>query len=260
MQSFGKIVPASSIRGLVSESEWKVRLELAACYRLMHMYGMTDLVYNHISARVPGHATHFLVNLYGLRYDEICASNLVKVDLEGNEVLKIESPYSVNPAGFIIHSAIHEARHDVMCVIHTHTRAGMAVAALRAGLLPLSIHALRFTNNVAYHAFEGLAIDPTERARLQRDIGEKQVLILRNHGLLITGDSIAETFNATYFLEQACKVQMDAMAAGSDLIHPPPEVLEHTSVQYRPERRRFGVLEWPALLRLVERDQPDYKD
>ena len=241
-------------------AEWETRVELAACYRLVAMYGMSDLVYNHITARVPGRHDQFLINSYGYLYEEITASSLHKIDLDGNIVERADSPYGVNQAGFVIHSAVHAARPDVTCVLHTHARASMAVSMMECGLLPLSQHAMRFYHDVAYHPYEGVALELDERERLIDDLGDKNVMFLQNHGLLICGTSIAEAFNKCYWVEMACKAQIDAMSSGTPLITPPLEVIEKTAYLYDPEvRRRYGEMEWPAMLRRVDRVDPSYR-
>src|SRR5881275_631801 len=186
-----------SVRGAVSATEWQTRVDLAACYRLMDTYAMTDLIYNHITARIPG-TEHLLINLYGLLYKEITASSLVKIDLEGDIVWKPETDYGINVSGYVIHGAIHKARPEVACVLHTHTRAGMAVAAMQCGLLPLSQTSIRFMSHIGYHEYEGPAIDLDERERIVRDLGAHNALIMRNHGLLACGASVPEAFNTMY--------------------------------------------------------------
>jgi len=241
-----------SLRGLVSDAEWQTRVELAACYRLIDEYGMTDLIYNHITAKIPG-TEHFLINLYGLLYKEITASSLVKIDLDGNILSKPPTNYGINKSGYVIHGAIHEARTDVNCVIHTHTRAGMAVSAMDCGLLPLTQTSIRFVNHIAYHDYEGPAIDLDERKRLVADLGPHSAMIFRNHGLLTCGPSIAEAFNTMYQLELSCRAQVDAMAGGSKLVIPDESVLAKTAHLYQPGTRRpYGVLEWHAMIRLLE--------
>ena len=243
----------------MSAQEWDTRVQLAACYRLVAHFGMSDLIYNHITARIPGTDDHLLINPYGMMYDEITASSLVKIDLAGN-ILDQPSDYGINAAGYVIHSAVHAARHDVACVIHTHTRAGMAVSALKCGLLPLTQTAMRFAK-IPYHDYESVAIDLDERERLVADLGSSDAMILRNHGLLAAGPSIAQAFNTLYWLEMACKAQVDALSAGRELCLPPPEVIEKTWLLYQPGTRRpFGELEWPAMLRLMDRKDPGYKD
>ncbi|WP_297355802.1 class II aldolase/adducin family protein [Paraburkholderia sp.] len=251
--------PSRRVQDIVSEAEWNTRINLAASYRLIAHFGMSDLIYNHITARVPGSHTEFLINPYGMMYEEITASSLVKVDLDGNVLFNVDDTFSVNRAGYVIHSAIHAARHDVECVIHTHTRAGMAVSVLECGLLPLTQMAMRF-DAIAYHEYEGVAVDLDEQSRLVKDLGERDVMILRNHGLLSVGKSIAEAFNAMYWLEMACRAQVDAMACNTPLHVPPQTVVEKTNHLYRPQvRRPFGVMEWPAMLRLLDRRDESYK-
>ncbi|MDH0681333.1 MULTISPECIES: class II aldolase/adducin family protein [Achromobacter] len=242
----------------MSPQEWDTRVQLAACYRLVAHFGMSDLIYNHITARIPDTDDHLLINPYGMMYDEITASSLVKIDLAGN-ILDQPSGYGINAAGYVIHSAVHGARHDVACVIHTHTRAGMAVSALKCGLLPLTQTAMRFAR-IPYHDYESVAIDLDERKRLVADLGSSDAMILRNHGLLAAGPSIAQAFNTLYWLEMACKAQVDALSSGRELCLPPPEVIEKTWLLYQPGTRRpFGELEWPAMLRLMDRKDPGYK-
>ncbi|HAP28425.1 MAG TPA: class II aldolase [Achromobacter sp.] len=242
----------------MSSQEWDTRVQLAACYRLVAHFGMSDLIYNHITARIPDTDDHLLINPYGMMYDEITASSLVKIDLAGN-ILDQPSGYGINAAGYVIHSAVHGARHDVACVIHTHTRAGMAVSALKCGLLPLTQTAMRFAK-IPYHDYESVAIDLDERERLVEDLGSSDAMILRNHGLLAAGPSIAQAFNTLYWLEMACKAQVDALSSGRELCLPPSEVIEKTWLLYQPGTRRpFGELEWPAMLRLMDRKDPGYK-
>jgi ribulose-5-phosphate 4-epimerase/fuculose-1-phosphate aldolase len=245
-----------SIRGEVSPEEWQARLELAACYRLVDRYGMTDLIYNHITARVPGAEDELLINLYGLLYKEITASSLVRIDLEGNILWKPRTDYGINKSGYVIHGAIHRGRPDVGCVIHTHTRAGMAVAAMKCGLLPLSQTAMRFVGHIGYHDYEGPAVELAERERLVRDLGSHDAMILRSHGLLTCGATVPQAFNTLYQLEMSCRAQVDAMAARTELLVPPADVLERTAHLYQPGTRRpYGILEWPAMLRLLEAEQ-----
>lgn len=243
----------------MDKEEWKTRVELAACYRLVSHYGMSDLVYNHITARVPGHENRLLINAYGFLYDEITASNLVTIDIDGKVLDNPNPQYDINAAGYVIHSAVHAARHDVSCVIHTHTRAGMAVSAMECGLLPLTQTAMRF-KDVTYHDYESVAIDLDERARLVADLGMHDSMILRNHGLLVAGASIAQAFNTLYWLEMACRAQVDAMAGGTKLHMPSQAVIDKTNHLYKPHvRRPFGEMEWPAMLRLLDRKDPSYK-
>ncbi len=250
------------IRAACTPEEWKVRVQLAACYRLMDLYGMSDLIANHISARVPGEDDAFLINPYGLLYEEITASSLIKINSKGEILAKPdfgELNYGVNKAGFVIHSAIHRARHEVECVIHTHTWPGMALSSLSCGLLPMNQTAMRFAR-IGYHDYQGVVLDLSEQESLVRDLGENNALILRNHGLLTTGNTIAEAFNAMHRLELSCRAQLAAMACNTEL-HPVPEdCVEKTYQNYQPNvRRPFGVLEWPALIRKLDRLDQSYK-
>jgi ribulose-5-phosphate 4-epimerase/fuculose-1-phosphate aldolase len=241
-----------SVRDEVSAEEWQTRVELAACYRLVDRYEMTDLIYNHITARIPG-TEHLLINLYGLLYKEITASSLVKIDIDGNILWKPDTDYGINKSGYVIHGAIHQARPDTTCVLHTHTRAGMAVAAMKCGLLPLSQTSIRFVGHIGYHDYEGPAIDLEERERIVKDLGPHDALVMRNHGLLTCGPSIQQALNTMYQLEMSCRSQVDAMAARTELTMPGENVLAHTAHLYQPGTRRpYGVLEWPAMLRLLD--------
>ncbi len=241
-----------------TEAERQARLDGAACYRLVAHFGMSDLVYNHITVRVPGTET-FLINPYGWLYEEITASSLILIDLDGRIVRNPHADLGINLAGYVIHSAVHAARADVGCVIHTHTRAGMAVSAMRCGLLPLTQTAMRCMP-VAVHDYEGPAVDTDERARLVADLGQANAAILRNHGLLAAGPSAAEAFNLMYWLEMACRAQVDAMAARTELTMPPDDVVAHAVHLYQPGTRRpFGLMEWPAMLRLLDRRDPSWR-
>jgi len=241
-----------SIRGEVSAEEWQTRVDLAACYRLVDRYGMTDMIYNHITARVPGPEHHLLINLYGLTYKEITASSLVKIDLDGEIVWKPETDYGINKSGYVIHGCIHRARKDVACVLHTHTPAGMAVSAMKCGLLPLTQTSIRFVGHMGYHDYEGPATDLDERERLVRDLGPHDAMILRSHGLLTCGATIQQAFNTMYQLEMSCRAQVDAMAARTELLVPSEQILARTAHLYQPGTRRpYGILEWPAMLRLL---------
>ena len=265
-------VPVSQIRSVVSEAEWQVRVDLAACYRLVARYGMTDLIYNHITARVPDAPGQLLINPFGFLYEEITASCLFKIDLEGNVVERPNVAYEINLAGYIIHSAIHAARHDIVCVLHTHARAGMAVSVMECGLIPATQGALRFHNRIAYHEFEGPSVDEGERARLVADMGDKDVMILRNHGLITCGRSIAEAFLLMQRLETACKVQVDFMSANTKLHMPSAEAMETTARILAPPTLAGregaeaslgnwnGQREWSALLRHLDRVDPTYRD
>jgi ribulose-5-phosphate 4-epimerase/fuculose-1-phosphate aldolase len=241
-----------------SDREWQTRVELAACYRLVAHYRMTDHIYTHISARVPEREDHFLLNPYGLMFDEITASSLVKVDLDGRQVE--EGPFSVNAAGFTIHSAIHAARHDVACVLHTHTKAGMAVACQKQGLLPLNQISMMYYKRVAYHPYEGIALDHDERPRIVASLGDKRAMIMHNHGLLTAGRTIPEAFSLMFYLERACEIQIAALAGGSELILPSPEVCEKTARQNEGENDApAGDQEWAAHIRVLDREDQSYR-
>jgi ribulose-5-phosphate 4-epimerase/fuculose-1-phosphate aldolase len=244
----------ASVKDQVSPEEWQARVDLAACYRLVDLYDMTYLIYNHITVRVPG-TDQFLINLYGLTYKEITASSLAKVDLDGNIVWKPEgTDYGINGAGYVIHSAIHKARNDINAVIHTHSVAGMAISAMRCGLLPLTQNAMRFDGHIGYHDYEGPALSMDEQQRLVADLGPHNAMILRNHGLLTAGASVPEAFNLLYQLETSCRAQVAATSAGLDgLSAPPHDVVELTAKVFAPTTLRpYGLLEWPAMLRKVE--------
>jgi ribulose-5-phosphate 4-epimerase/fuculose-1-phosphate aldolase len=248
-----------SVRDNVSAEEWQVRVDLAACYRLVAMYGWDDLVFTHISARVPGPEEHFLINAYGLMFEEMTASNLVKVDLAGNIVM--ETPYPINPAGFTIHSAVHEARQDVACVLHTHTRAGVAVSAQAGGLLPISQVSLFPLMSIGYHDYEGVALNADEKPRLVADLGSNNCLILRNHGLLTVAPTIADAFLVMYTLETACQTQLLAQSAGTELIQIDPAILKGIASQAREVTKGLGgQLAWPGLLRKLERQDGSFRD
>ena len=265
--AFGAKFPdlTCDVKASVSEAEWHARVELAACYRLMPLFGMSDLVYNHITAKVPDDdegkgGERFLINPYGYMYEEITASSLITIDVAGNVLFNPHRDLGINRAGYVIHSAVHAALPEVGCVIHTHSRAGMAVSALKCGLLPLTQTAMRF-NNVTYHDYEGPAIDLDEQARLVRDLGSAEVMILRNHGLLAVGPNVAQAFNSMYWFEMACRAQVDAMACNTELNLPAADVAEKTFHQYQPEvRRPFGLMEWPAMLRYLDRRDPSYRE
>ena len=247
-----------SVQDTVSPEEWQTRVDLAACYRLVDYYDMSDLTGTHISARVPGEDDAFLINPYGLFFDEITASSLVKVNLDG-EILS-ETEYRINAAGYTIHSAVHGARHDVQCVLHTHTRAGMAVSALKCGLLPLSQHSARFIDNIGYHDYEGIATNLDERERLVRDLGETNMtMILHNHGLLTCGRNIPEAFWYIHKLEKACQAQIDGMAAGAKAEEITPTVQDHTSTMFKNRGTQAADRNWPGHLRQLDRVDPSYK-
>lgn len=252
---------ALPLRDRVSEEEWQVRVDLAACYRLVAHYGWDDMIFTHISARVPGPEHHFLINPYGMFFEEITASSLVKVDADGNTVG--DSPWPVNPAGFTIHSAVHEAREDAKCVLHLHTVDGTAVSAMNEGLLPLNQTAMLIRDELAYHEYEGVALDHDERPRLQEDLGDKNLMLLWNHGTLAVGDSVAAAFVRMYFLERACSMQVRTLSSTSDIHQPPEGVPEKTADQGRnPEGLRVVVnqLAWPALLRMLDRRDASYRE
>jgi ribulose-5-phosphate 4-epimerase/fuculose-1-phosphate aldolase len=248
-----------TIKSQVSDVEWQLRVDLAACYRIIAMHGWDDLVFTHISARVPGPDEHFLINPYGMLFEEITASSLVKVDLAGEKVLS--SPDPINPAGFVIHSAIHEARHDVGCVLHTHSKAGVAVSVQANGLLPISQVSLFPYATLAYHAYEGVALNEEEKPRLVADLGDKHALILRNHGLLTTGVTIADAFLMMYVLETACQTQLLAQSGGSELIQVPQAIVDGIQAQAEQVTRGLGgALVWPALLRKLDRRDSSFRD
>jgi ribulose-5-phosphate 4-epimerase/fuculose-1-phosphate aldolase len=253
-------VDIPSLKDKVSPEEWAVRVDLAACYRLVARYGWEDLVFTHISARVPGADEHFLINPYGLFFDEITASSLVKIDLEGNTIGA--SSFPVNKAGFIIHSAIHAARHDAKCVLHTHTLNGVAVATQRAGLQPISQHSMFVLGSLGYHDFEGVALDEDEKPRLVRDLGDNKCLILRNHGLLSVGATVADAFIHMYYMEASCAIQVRAQSGGGELIPVPKDILESNYARVATMRQPGegpGALAWPGLLRRLDRVDPSYR-
>lgn len=252
-----------SLKGKVGAAEWQARVDCACAYRLVRHYGMDDMIYNHISARIPG-TEEFLLNPMGLTYDEICASSLIKVDLAGKVMWQPAFPeglgYRLNLAGYVIHGAIHEAKPELHCVIHTHSLAGMAVASLKKGLLPMTQTAMRFSK-VAYHDYEGVVLDTDERERLLANLGECEVMLLRNHGTLAVGNTVAEAFNNAYRLERACRAQLMAQNAADEILIPAQAVVEKTAEMYKPgTRRRMGLLEWPAMRRLADRIDPSYKN
>ncbi len=248
-----------SLKEVVSAEEWQLRVDLAAGYRLVAAYGMSDLVFTHITVRVPGPEHHFLINPYGLMFDEITASSLVKVDQACTKLS--ESPFPVNPAGFTIHSAIHQLRHDVGCVLHTHTRAGIAVSAQKDGVLPISQQSTFVLSSLAYHDYEGVALRDDEKPRLQADLGDKNFLMLRNHGLLTVGKTVADAFLSMYTFENACRIQVDALAGAKPLIQVDPKILLGMEQVSRTATAGLGsALVWPALLRKLDRMDAGYKD
>lgn len=248
----------SEIRSQVSEAEWLQRVDLAACYRLVAMFGWDDLIFTHVSARLPGSEHHFLINPYGLMFSEITASSLVKVDLQGNKV--VDSPYEINPAGFTIHSAVHAAREDANCVLHVHSINGVAVSAQQDGVLPLSQHSIFVLSSLAYHDYEGVALQEDEKPRLVSDLGEKRFLMLRNHGLLTVGRSVAEAFVAMYFFETTCMIQVRAMSGGQPLRRISQQIIDGAPTQWEQVTRGAGGgLAWPALLRKLDRADSSYR-
>lgn len=249
----------NSLKNQVSVEEWQVRTDLAACYRIIAMNGWDDLIFTHISARVPGSENHFLINPYGMMFEEITASSLVKVDLNGDKVM--ESPHPVNPAGFVIHSAVHAARHDAGCVLHTHTKAGVAVSIQAEGLLPLSQISLIAYVSLAYHDYEGIALNEDEKPRLVADLGENNALILRNHGLLTAGATIADAYLFMYALETACQIQIMAQSSGAGLIQIPQPIVDGIQAQAEQVLKGLGgALAWPGLLRKLDRRDASYRD
>ena len=249
---------SASVPGTVSPAERQLRIDLAAAYRLAALHGWTDVIYTHISLRVPGPEHHFLINPFGLAFDEITASSLVKIDMDGNKLS--DSPYPVNAAGFVIHSAVHMARPDALCVMHLHNDDGISLSMCGEGLLPLSQHAMMFYNRIGYHDYEGIALSLDERARLIADLGPHKAMVLRNHGLLTCGGTVAEAYMRMNYLDKAARTQMKAMAATSDLRMPPPEVAEHTASQHAADRSPLGNREWPSLLRRLDRIDASYRD
>jgi ribulose-5-phosphate 4-epimerase/fuculose-1-phosphate aldolase len=246
-----------SRRSQVSPEEWQLRCDLAAAYRLVALFKWDDLVFTHISARVPGPDEHFLINPYGLMFEEITASSLIKIDLHGNKVE--DSPYPVNPAGFMIHSAVHAARHDVGCVVHTHSLNGVAVSAQAQGLLPISQFSIFILGQLGYHHYEGVALFDDEKPRLQRDLGQNKYLMLRNHGLLTVGATVAEAWQAMYLFETACTAQVRAQAGGGELISIGKPIIEAaTQMSIEATKGLGSQLVWPGLLRRLQRQMPGY--
>ncbi len=248
-----------SIKNCVSAAEWQARCELAALYRVIAYYKMTDLIDTHISLRVPDQQDHFLINQYGIAFEKMTASTLVKIDHDGHIVLPEEHNKPVNQAGFVIHSAIHHARPEIDCVIHTHTADGIAVSAQQQGLLPISQHALKFYQKLAYHGYEGVALSTDERERLVADLGQYRAMILRNHGLLAVGESIARAFHEIYFLERACQAQVKALSGGAALHYPPEEICQKTAQQFAsPLIEPILQRAWQAALSLIAEQQEAY--
>ncbi|MCU1268124.1 MAG: class aldolase/adducin family protein [Acidobacteria bacterium] len=249
----------TSVREQVPAEEWQARVDLAAAYRLVAHYGWDDLIFTHISARIPGPEHHFLLNPYGMMFDEVTASSLVKVDLAGNPLMK--SPYFINPAGFTIHSAVHAAREDALCVMHLHTENGIAVAAQKNGLLPISQQSLFALSSLAYHDYEGLALDENEKPRLVDDLGNNNFMILRNHGLLTVGSSPAEAFLSMFVLERACRIQILAQSGGAELAGIADPILDGVTMQLKAVTLGQGAeLAWPGLLRKLDRMDASYRE
>jgi ribulose-5-phosphate 4-epimerase/fuculose-1-phosphate aldolase len=247
----------ASLREVVSAEEWQLRVDLAACYRLVAHYGWSDLVFTHVSARVPGPEHHFLINPYGLMFDEITASSLVKVDQACNKI--IDSPFPVNPAGFVIHSCIHEVREDAGCVLHTHSRAGVAVSAQKCGVLPISQQSTFVLASLGYHAYEGVALRDEEKSRLQADLGDKNFLLLRNHGLLTVGRTVPDAFLGMYTFENTCRIQIDAQGGG-ELVYVDPRVMQGLAQVLKTVTAGQGAnIAWPALLRRLDKLDPSYR-
>jgi ribulose-5-phosphate 4-epimerase/fuculose-1-phosphate aldolase len=257
----GRPMNVTTRPAVCSDAEWRIRCDLAALYRLIAHHRWTDFIYTHISARIPGPEHHFLINKYGVNFHEIRATDLVRIDFDGHVVEDGKSSSDVNAAGFTIHSAIHMARPDLMCVIHTHSTAGIAVSAMREGLLPLSQHAMKFYNRIGYHDYEGVALDLAERDRLVADLGQHKAMIMRNHGLLAGGSSIPQAFHEIYMLERACAAQVATLSCNRELIIPPHEVCQHASDQFASftkDEAHYALL-WDAALRLIEDGKPDYR-
>lgn len=240
-----------------TSQEWEIRRDLAAAYRLIAHFGMDDLISTHLSARLPGKAHRFLLNPYGMMFDEITASSLVVVDPEGHAIQR-EDAAKINNAGFTIHSAVHMARDDAQCVIHTHTLAGMAVAAQEHGLLPLNQKSMCFYRRIAYHDYEGVALDLDERDRLVRDLGDKDVMILKHHGLLTVGSTVPEAFLNMYLLEQSCRIQIASTQGGQKITLPSDKIASHTAEQFQREGYNRNPRPWAALKRLLDRLSPEY--
>lgn len=249
----------NNVKELVSAQEWQLRVDLAACYRLVAMYGWDDLIFTHITARIPGPEHHFLINPYGLMFEEMTASSMVKVDQQCKPLL--ETPYPVNPAGFVIHSAIHEVRDDAVCVLHTHTPSGVAVAAQEGGLLPISQQATVVLSSLAYHDYEGIALVDAEKPRLQADLGDNIFYMLRNHGLLTVGPTIADAFLSMFTFERACQIQVLAQGNGATLRNVNPQIVAGVKQNVKMVTKGLGgSLAWPALLRKLDRINPGYAE
>ncbi|KAF0250563.1 MAG: class II aldolase/adducin family protein [bacterium] len=249
---------AYSVQSQVSDLEWQQRVNLAACYRLVALYHWDDLIFTHISARVSGPEHHFLINPYGMLFDEITASNLVKVDLEGKKVM--DNPYEINPAGFTIHSAIHAARENAKCVLHLHTINGVAVSAQKEGVLPVSQQSIFVLSSLAYHNYEGVALNEGEKPRLVNDLGDNNFFMLRNHGLITVAENIPDAFLFMYIFESACMIQLRAQSGGTELIPIDPRIIAGAKMQAKQVTRNAGgEFAWPSLLRKLDRLDPNYK-
>ncbi len=250
---------SADVRSQVSEEEWKLRVDLAAAYRLVALFGWDDLVFTHISARGPGEPGHFLINPYGMLFEEVTASSLVKIDQNGEKVM--DSPYPVNPAGFTIHSAIHAAREDAHCVMHTHSLNGVAVSTQREGLLPISQQSTLVLAALGYHDYEGIALNEDEKPRLVADLADNTFLMLRNHGLLTVGNTPADAFLAMYIFEASCMIQVRALAGNRELVPVQPEIVDGVKEAARiVTKGLFGDLAWPGLLRRLDRKNPGYDE
>jgi ribulose-5-phosphate 4-epimerase/fuculose-1-phosphate aldolase len=247
----------TDVQSQVSDVEWQLRVDLAACYRLVAHYHWDDLIFTHISARLPGPEHHFLINPYGMTFDEITASSLVKIDLDGKKLMA--SPYEINPAGFTIHSAIHAARDDAKCVLHTHSLDGVAVSATKDGVLPISQQATIVLGSLGYHDYEGIALRAEEKPRLVRDLGDNAFLMLRNHGLLTVGGTVADAFLAMYTFEATCRIQVRAQAMTKELVHVEKSVLDGAANMGKVVTRGGGMFAWPALLRRLDRIDPSFR-
>ena len=259
MLAMTKPQPSASVRDRVAPEEWQQRVALAAAYRLVAHFHWDDLIFTHLTARVPGPEHHFLINPYGMTFDEVTASDLVKVDLAGRKVM--DSPYEINPAGFLIYSAIHAAREDAKCVLHVHSVNGAAVSAQRGGLLPISQQSIFVLPSLAYHDYEGVALREDEKARLVRDLGAKNFCMLRNHGLITVADNVPDAFVLLYTFEAACMIQVRAQAGGGELVPVDPRIIETGLQQAQTVTHGAGgALAWPALLRKLDRIDPSYRN
>ena len=254
------VTAVASLKNQVSAEEWQTRVDLAACYRLVAHYGWDDLVFTHVTAKIPGGENQFLINPYGMMFGEITASSLVKIDLAGNK-LDAANPFPINPAGFTIHSAIHAARDDAKCVLHVHTPNGVAVSAQKGGVLPISQQSIFVLASLAYHGYEGVALNEDEKPRLVHDLGDKTFFMLRNHGLLTVGATIADTFQAMYIFEATCMIQIRAQAGGGELIPIPQPIIDGAVAQEKSVTKGLGGnLAWPGLLRKLDRIDMSFRD